>query len=148
MIFPANLVFNFYSGISIATTFLLVNVYLMQNMKKPLKYQFPFFSQVRSNLVQILPQRPHPLCFFWLISNEICQEIQLILMSCIAIQQFWKKLVKPLKNCFLDPICREKGSLWATPKMGKKFGRGDRNNKSRSSAFIKFLFYQNIIGFD
>ena len=32
--FLANLVFNFYSGIYIATTFLLVNVCLMQNMKK------------------------------------------------------------------------------------------------------------------
>ena len=32
-----------------------------------------------------------------------------------------KKLVKPLKNCFLDPICIEKGSLWTTPKMKKNF---------------------------
>ena len=31
-----------------------------------------------------------------------------------------KKLVKPVKNCFLDPICTEKGSLWAMPKMEKK----------------------------
>ena len=55
-----------------------------------------------------------------------------------------KKLVKPLKNCFLDPmaICIEKGSLWTTPKMKKNvFGR---NNKSRSSAFRKFLFYIKI----
>ena len=34
-----------------------------------------------------------------------------------------KKLVKPLKNCFLDPICTEKRSLWATPKMENFFGR-------------------------
>ena len=47
----------------------------------------------------------------------------------------------------MDPICTEKGSLWAIPKMEKiVFGR---NNKSRSStAFRKFLFYQNIICFD
>ena len=57
-----------------------------------------------------------------------------------------KKLVKPVKNCFLEPICTEKGSLWAIPKMEKKkFGK---NNKVRSSAFRKFLFYQNIICFD
>ena len=31
-----------------------------------------------------------------------------------------KKLVKPLKNCFLDPICIEKGSLWTTPKTKKQ----------------------------
>ena len=47
---------------------------------------------------------------------------------------------------FLDPICTEKGSLWATPKMQKNFF--GRNIKSRSSAFRKFLFYQNIICFD
>ena len=57
-------------------------------------------------------------------------------------RSFEKKLVKPLKNCFLDPICTEKRSLWATPKMEKFFF--GRNNKSRSSAFRKFLFYQNI----
>ena len=34
MVFLANLVFNFHSGIYITTTFLLVNVHLMQNMKK------------------------------------------------------------------------------------------------------------------
>ena len=32
-----------------------------------------------------------------------------------------KKLVKPLKNCFLDPSCTETGSLWATPTMEKDF---------------------------
>ena len=46
MVFLANLVFNFHSGIYITTTFLLVNVHLMQNMKKTLKQQFLcFFSQ-------------------------------------------------------------------------------------------------------
>ena len=46
--------------------------------------------------------------------NSLCFEIQQFLGST-------KKLVKPLKNCFLDPICIEKGSLWTTPKMKKKF---------------------------
>ena len=57
-----------------------------------------------------------------------------------------KKLVKPLKNCFADPICTEKRSFWATLKVEKiLFGR---NNKSRLSAFRRLLFYQNIISFD
>ena len=46
MVILANLVFNFYSGIYITTTFLLVNVYLMQNMKKPIEIPVSlFFSQ-------------------------------------------------------------------------------------------------------
>ena len=55
-----------------------------------------------------------------------------------------EKLVKPLKNCVLDPICIEKESLWTTPKMKKNIFFG-RNKKNRSSAFRKFLFYQNIM---
>ena len=43
----------------------------------------------------------------------------------------------------MDPICTEKRSLWATPKMEKHFF--GKNKKSRSSAFRKFLFYQNIM---
>ena len=122
MVFLANIVFNFHSGFSITLTFLLVNVYLMQNMKKNIEIAVPlFFHNIGPNLAQILLQRPHPLYLFWLIFNEICQGIQLILITSVAIQQFWKKLVKPLKIVFLDPICTEKGSLWATPKMGKFF---------------------------
>ena len=39
---------------------------------------------------------------------------------CCNLAVLKKKLVKPFKNCFLDSICTEKGSLWSTPKMGKK----------------------------
>ena len=117
MVFLANLAFNFHSGIYITTTFLLVNVYLMQNMiKNPIEIPFSlFFHNIGLTLAQIFRSE--------------------------------KKLVKPFKNCFLDPICTEKGSLWAMPKVEKSFFFG-RNNKSRSSAFRKFLFYQNIICFD
>ena len=46
MVFLANIVFNFHSGFSITLTFLLVNVYLMQNMKKPIEISVSlFFSQ-------------------------------------------------------------------------------------------------------
>ena len=53
-----------------------------------------------------------------------------MLITCVAIQKFWKKLVKPLKNYGPLPI-------WKNNIFG-------RNNKRRSSAFTKFLFYQNI----
>ena len=103
--------------------FLLVNVAIPHSKyeKNPMKYQFLCFYKIGPNLTQILSQRPQPLYFFWLISNEICWGIQLKLITCVAIQKFCKKLVKPLKNCFLGPICTKKGSLWTTPTMKKKF---------------------------
>ena len=65
--------FNFYSGIYITTTFLLLNVYLMQNMKKThWNTSFCFFHNIGPTLAQILPRRPRPLYFFWLIFSEIC----------------------------------------------------------------------------
>ena len=104
--FLANLIFNFHSGISITTTFLLVNVYLMQNMKKnPLKYQF--------------------LCFFENIGPKFGPN-------------FDPKTTPTLKM--------KRGHYGPRPWWKKNFF--GRNNKSRSSAFRKFLFYQNIICFD
>ena len=58
-----------------------------------------------------------------------------------------KKLVKPLKNCFFWPNLHKKGVIMDHGRDEKKFFFG-RNNKSRSPAFRKFLFYQNIICFD
>ena len=57
-----------------------------------------------------------------------------------------KKLVKPLKNCFLGLNLLKKDSLWVIHNMENNFF--GRNNKSRSPAFRNFLFYQNIIFFD
>ena len=57
-----------------------------------------------------------------------------------------KKLVKPLKNCFFGPNFHRKGVIMHHAQDEKKTFFG-RNNKSRSSAFRKFLFYQNIICF-
>ena len=51
-----------------------------------------------------------------------------------------KKLVKPLKNCFFGPNLHRKVIMHG-PHPRFFFCR---NNKSRSSAFRKFLFYQNI----
>ena len=53
-------------------------------------------------------------------------------------------MIKPLKVSFWDPICTIKGSVWATTKMKAIIFLGI-NNKSRSSAFRKPLFYQNIV---
>ena len=58
-----------------------------------------------------------------------------------------KNLVKPLKIAFLGPVCTTKRSTWAIPKMKNNFFFFFRNNKSRSSAFRNFSFYQNIICF-
>ena len=46
MVLLANLVFSFHSGIYITTTFPLVNIYLMENMKKPIEIPVSlFFAQ-------------------------------------------------------------------------------------------------------
>ena len=58
-----------------------------------------------------------------------------------------KKLVKPLKNCFFRPNLHRKEVIMDHAQNVKKIFFG-RNNKSRSSALIKLLFYQNIICFD
>ena len=57
-----------------------------------------------------------------------------------------KKLVKPLKYCFCGPNLHRKEVIMGHAQDGRIFF--GRNNKSRSSAFKKFLFYQNIICFD
>ena len=50
-----------------------------------------------------------------------------------------KKLVKPLKNCFLRPNLHRKGVIMGYTQDGKKMFFG-RNNKSRSSVFGRILF--------
>ena len=146
MVLLGNLVFNFQSGISITTTFLIVNVYLMQNMKKkPIEIPVSLFFFTTSELIwpKFGPKdHTHFAFFVWFPMKYVRGTININNLCCNPVVP--EKLVK-LKNCFLDPICTEKGSLWATPKREKNsFGR---TNKSRSSAFRKFLFYQNIICF-
>ena len=72
--------------------------------------------------------------FLWLISNEICYLIQSILITYVAIQQFWKKSWQNLvKIVFRGPICTKRGHYGPRPQWFL-FGK---NNKCRSSAFIK-----------
>ena len=101
-----------------------------------------FFHDIGLNLSQILPQRPHPLYFFQLISNSICWGAQLVLMTCVAIQQFWKKVDRASWKLFC-PVCTEKGVVIMDHTHNGKFCFG-RNNKSRSSAFRSFwLSYES-----
>ena len=139
--FPLRYFYNHY--------LLPVNVYLMQNMEKKPHWNtsfFVFFTTVDLTWPKFCRKNHTHFTFFWLISrNMLGDTININNYLCCNLAVL-KKLVKPLKNCFLDRIYKEKGSLWAMLKMGKKFF--GRNNKSRSSAFRKFLFYQNIICFD
>ena len=57
-----------------------------------------------------------------------------------------KRFEKPLKNCFFVPNLHRKGVNMGHVQGEKTFF--GRNNKSRSSAFGKFLSYQNILCFD
>ena len=84
MVLLANLVFNFHSGIYTTTTFTLVNIYLMENMKKPIEIPVSlFFAQYWSYFGQnVAPKTAPTLLFFWLISNGIYKGIQLILITC------------------------------------------------------------------
>ena len=104
---------------------------------------FVFLHNIRPNLAQIFPKDHTNFAFFvWFPMKYVRGTININNLCCNP--AVLEKLIK-LKNCFLDPICTEKGSLWVTPKMEKNFF--GRTNKSRSSAFRKFSFYQNIICF-
>ena len=104
--------------------FVLVNVYLMQNIKKSsLKYQFLSFFTI---LDQILPKFC-PKCythtslfladFQW---NMLGDSININNLCCNPVV-LKKKLVKPYNFVWLSPICTKKGSLWATPKIENNF---------------------------
>ena len=114
--------------------------------KNPLKYQFlwVFFHSIGPTLAQTLPQRPHPRYFLadfqW---NMLGDTININNLCCnpAVLEKCW---LKPLKNCcfWTQFVHSEKGSLPATSKVKKIFF--GRNNKSKLSAFRRFLFYQNI----
>ena len=61
--------FNFYSGIYITTTFLLLNVYLIQNMKKPIEIPVSllFFTTLNLLWPKFCPKDHTHLIFY-----EIC----------------------------------------------------------------------------
>ena len=53
-----------------------------------------------------------------------------------------KKLVEPLQNLFffLDSICTEKGSLWATPKIDFFFAEIAKADHQLSESFYFIVF--------
>ena len=61
---------------------------------------------------------------------------------CVAIQKFWKKVGKTSQKLFFGPNLHRKEVIMGHTQDGKFFLAG------RSSAFRKFLFYQNTICFD
>ena len=75
-----------------------------------------FFHNIGPNLAQILPQRPHPLSFF-LLGDSRCLGIQLININNLCCNPVvLKKMVKPLKNAFMGPICTKRGHYGPHPK--------------------------------
>ena len=125
----ANLAFSFHSDIS--TCFVLVNIYLMQNIKKT--HWDNCFSLFFHNILATIwpkfcPKDHTQFTFFWLISNEICWAGDSININNLCFNQVYKKKtifkrfyipffrtsytyssekkLKPLKNCFLNPICK------------------------------------------
>ena len=107
----------------------------MQNMKKNHwnTSSFVFFITLDLIWPKFCPKDYTHFTFFDWFPMKYVRRLKLMLTTCVSIQQFWKKSVKPLKFAFFGP------------KMDFFF---DRNSKSRSSAFRNFLFYQNVICFD
>ena len=164
--FLANLAFSFHSDIS--TCFVLVNIYLMQNIKKT--HWDNCFSLFFHNIIATIwpkfcPKDHTQFTFFWLISNEICWAGDSININNLCFNQAYKKKtifkrfyipffrtsytyssekkVKPLKNCFFEPNLQKIEVILSHTLNGKQFFFG-WNNYRRSLAFRNVLFYQNI----
>ena len=125
--------------------FLLLDVYLMQNMKKNLlKCQcLCFFTTLYLIWPNFAPKREHPLSFFadfqW---NMLGDSININNLCCNPVVLKKKNVVKSLTICFLGLLCKKRGHYDPRPKWKTIFV--GRKNKSRSSAFRNFLFHQNI----
>ena len=107
-----------------------------------------FFHNTGPNLAQIPPPKTKHTFFSVVVDfqwNMLENSINFDNFCCNPIV-LKKNVVKPLKIAFSGPICTTKGSAWGHAQHGKQFSFG-RNNKSRSSAFRNFLFYQSIICF-
>ena len=70
-----------------------------------------FFHSIGPNLVQLLPQRPHPLYFFLADFQWSMLGDSINFNNLCSISSSEKKLVKSHKNCFLGPICTKKGVI-------------------------------------
>ena len=110
--------------------FVLVNVYLMQNIKNtPLKYQFLSFF---TTLDQIWPKfclkdHTHVTFFADFQWNMLEDSISINKLCCnsVVLKKSW--LVKPLINCFIGPNLHKKGVIMGHTKNGKQFFFGRHN---------------------
>ena len=93
--------------------------------KNHLKYQFLcFFHNIGQIFAQILPWRPHPLYFSWLIFNECVKgiaTINIILITCVAIQKLWKKVGKTSQKLFFGPNLHRKEVIMGHTQDGNFF---------------------------
>ena len=103
--------------------FVLVNVYVMQNIKNtPLKYQFlSFFTILDQIWPNFCPKDHTHFTFFahfqW---NMLEDSISINKLCCnsVVLKKSW--LVKPLINCFIGPNLYKKGVIMGHTKNGKQ----------------------------
>ena len=79
--------------------------------------------------------------FDWFPMEYVRGNNYIILITCVAIQQFWKKLVKPLKSCFFGPNLHRKGVIMATPNMEKIFLTEIKADHQLSESFYFIKIY-------
>ena len=119
----------------------------MRDMKKPFKYQLLCFFMTLDLILPKFCQRPQWIYFFLAVFQKIILGDSTNINNLCFNPAFLKKqLVKPLKSCFLVPICAKRGN-YGHRSQWKMFFLG-RNNRNWSLAFRNILFYQNIICFD
>ena len=72
--------------------------------KNPLKYQFLcFFTTLVLIWPTFCPKDYIHFTFFDWFPMKYVRRLKLMLTTCVSIQQFWKKSVKPLKFAFFGP---------------------------------------------
>ena len=146
MVFLANFVFNFHSDISITSYLLLVNAYLSlcKIWKNHWNTTFCFLHNIGDLIWPNFCPKDHTcFTFFGWFPIKYVRGYNINNLCCNPVYSSEKKLVKPLNNCFFWPNLHRKEVIMGHAQNGKKFF--GKNNKSRSSAFRKFLFYQNIM---
>ena len=66
---------------------------------------------------------------------------RVILITCVAIQKFWKKLVKPLKNCFFRPNLHRKDVIMSHAQDGNFFSAEIKVDHQLSERFYFIKIY-------
>ena len=113
MVFLAKLALYFHSGISITTTSCFKMYSPSKVWKKSIDNASFFAFLITLDLIwtKFHPQIVFAHLAFFVIFNEKCLEIQLILITCVSLQSFWKKIGKTSKNCYFWPQIDQKRGL-------------------------------------